>query len=131
MIKFLFLMSVVNCKVKYIRPHYQDLSVWMKDENNEYIGRGGIVFIKNEETGTKERFPKQHSQFANPFKIGKDGDRDTIIQKYETYLREKLSNNNDFKHDLLALKGKTLGCWCKPENCHGDVILKLIEELNT
>ena len=28
---------------------------------------------------------------------------------------------------LLELKGKTLGCWCKPEDCHGDI---LVYELN-
>ena len=31
--------------------------------------------------------------------------------------------------ELKRLKGKKLGCWCKPERCHGDVIVKLIEEL--
>lgn len=33
---------------------------------------------------------------------------------------------------LLELNGKVLGCWCKKrgdEPCHGDVIVKLIEEL--
>jgi hypothetical protein len=29
---------------------------------------------------------------------------------------------------LEFLRGKVLGCWCKPENCHGDVILKLLKE---
>jgi len=46
-------MSVVNCKVKYIRPKYNNLKEWFDDyENNYYIGRAGIVFIN------KERFPK-------------------------------------------------------------------------
>ena len=46
-------MSVVNCKVKYIRPKYNNLKEWFDDyENNYYIGRVGIVFIN------KERFPK-------------------------------------------------------------------------
>jgi hypothetical protein len=26
--------------------------------------------------------------------------------------------------------GKNLGCWCKPEKCHGDILIKIIEELN-
>lgn len=28
--------------------------------------------------------------------------------------------------ELLLLKGKTLGCWCKPEACHGDVLVELV-----
>ena len=36
-------MSVVNCKVKYIRPEYNNLKEWMDDENNYYIGRGGVA----------------------------------------------------------------------------------------
>lgn len=29
---------------------------------------------------------------------------------------------------LSELKGKTLGCWCKPNPCHGDVLLTLLKE---
>ena len=52
-------MSVVNVKVKFIRPRYENLSEWMKDENNVYIGRAGIVFIE------KVRFPKIKSEWLN------------------------------------------------------------------
>ena len=68
-------MSVINCKVKFIRPQYDNLREWMEDENNIYIGRAGVVFID------KVRFPKQASPFANPFKVGKHGTRDEVIQK--------------------------------------------------
>lgn len=44
-------MSVVNCKVKHIRPKYNNLEEWIKDENNVYIGRKGVVFID------EKRFP--------------------------------------------------------------------------
>ena len=27
--------------------------------------------------------------------------------------------------DLHELRGKTLGCWCKPKSCHGDILLEL------
>ena len=27
------------------------------------------------------------------------------------------------------LKGKTLGCFCKPKSCHGDVLVELANEL--
>jgi hypothetical protein len=116
-------MSVVNCKVKYIRPEYQDLSKWLEGKNNVYIGRRGVVFVKG------SRFPKQASPFANPFRVGKQGDRKTVIAKYEAWLTEKLEGDEDLQAELLSLDGKTLGCWCHPEACHGDVLLKLIKKL--
>ena len=28
----------------------------------------------------------------------------------------------------IELKGKTLGCWCKPDPCHGDVLAELADK---
>ncbi len=114
--------TVVNVKVGSIRPKYINLKEWMDDPQNVYIGRAGIVFIE------KERFPKKSSDFCNPFKIGKDGTREDVILKYETYIRDKLKKDEDLVRDLKEMNGKRLGCWCKPEGCHGDVLVKLINE---
>ena len=121
-------MVVVNCKVKFIRPKYNDLKLWMEDKNNIYIGRAGIVFILNDKTGIKERFPKKQSLFANPFKINKNKTREHVIELYENYIRNEINKNDELKDELLKLKGKNLGCWCHPEPCHGDVLIKLIDE---
>ena len=58
-------MSVVNCKVKYIRPEYDNLKIWMEDSNNVYVGRAGVVFIE------KERFQKDHLFLQIHLKLGK------------------------------------------------------------
>ena len=68
---------------------------------------------------------KAGSPFANPFKIGKDGTRSEVIAKYEAYLRGR----PDLLERILELDGKVLGCWCKPKDCHGDIIVKIIREL--
>ena len=115
-------MSVVNCKVKYIRPKYNNLKEWMNDENNIYIGRKGVVFIDN------RRFPQKSSIFANPYKIGKDGTRQEILLKYKDYIVNKLNHDKDLLIELLSLKGKNLGCWCCPESCHGNILLELIDK---
>lgn len=73
---------------------------------------------------------KAGSLFANPFKIGADGTREEVIEKYETWLRERLNEEPDLVEELLKLDGKILGCWCAPKKCHGDVIVKLIRELS-
>lgn len=69
------------------------------------------------------RVPIQ-SKWANPFKIGKDGTREQVIEKYRNYL----SSNPQLLDCLYELRGKTLGCWCKPEACHGDVLVELLRE---
>lgn len=64
-------------------------------------------------------------RWGNPFIIGIHGNRNDVIAKYEKWIR----NNPELLAHIKELKGKTLGCWCKPEACHGDVLVKLIEEL--
>jgi len=121
-------MSVVNVKVKHIRPQgYLDLKHWCEGVDNVYIGRPGVVFVGKPD-GTKERFPKQGSKWANPFKISNNGyTRETSLDAYEQYIRQKILED-PLRYDLNELKGKALGCWCKPERCHGDILEKLCRE---
>jgi len=64
------------------------------------------------------------SKWGNPFRSGEDGTREQVIAKYEEWLR----SNPDLLAQLDELKGKTLACWCKPKACHGDIIVKLLQE---
>ena len=66
------------------------------------------------------------SPFGNSYIIGKDGNRDEVIKKYERDFYKKIKNER-FRRQVLALKGKKLGCFCKPEKCHGDIIVKYLE----
>ena len=95
----------------------------MKDPNNVYIGRKGIVFVPREDGG-KERWPKQDSPFCNPFKVGRDGTREETRIKFKNHIETKIKEDPTF---LNELKGKNLGCWCKPKSCHGDQLLKLLQ----
>lgn len=116
---------VVNVKVKDIRPMYDNLADWMHDPDHVYIGRKGIVFING------ARFPKEDSIWANPFRIVGTETRSDVIHKYEKYITERLDRDPTLVEKLLSLKGKTLGCWCKPEPCHGDILVKLIAKWST
>ena len=113
-------MSVVNCSVKNIRPKYKNLKEWMNDPNNVYIGPANRVLIDG------ERFPKYASPFNNPFKIGKHGDRNEVMKKYRKYMYKKLEESSGLLVQFVELKGKNLGCFCKPHCCHGDIILELL-----
>jgi hypothetical protein len=66
------------------------------------------------------------SKWGNPFHIGRDGNREQAIEKYEIHLRRR----PDLLAALPELAGKRLGCHCKPAACHGDVLVKLLSELN-
>ena len=63
------------------------------------------------------------SIWGNPFEIGKDGTRKEVIKKYRVWLND----NESLKSRILELDGKTLGCFCAPKACHGNVIIEMIE----
>ncbi len=76
-----------------------------------YIGRSGRGLV---------------SKWGNPFRIGEHGDRKAVIAKYRVHLQDQISEGKITQADLLSLKGKTLGCFCKPQPCHGDVIAEAV-----
>ena len=62
------------------------------------------------------------SKWGNPFKIGVDGDRKTVINLYREWIIHQPVFN-----DIEELRGKTLGCFCHPLPCHGDVLVEFLE----
>lgn len=65
------------------------------------------------------------SDWANPFTVKECGSNRQACEKYESWLR---SERPDLIERLPELQGKVLGCWCKPEDCHGDVLVRLTAE---
>lgn len=65
-------------------------------------------------------------QWGNPFRIGADGTRAEVIEKY----REWVVTQPYLMNQLPMLKGKRLGCYCHPLSCHGDVLVALVEATN-
>lgn len=63
------------------------------------------------------------SIWGNPFDTGPRSEK---IRKYEEYLM----NNEYLMSRIEELRGKTLGCWCKPKACHGDVIVNVLNGLD-
>lgn len=48
--------------------------------------------------------------------------REVVIRKFRAYFEQEILTNPAMKKQLLSLRGYRLGCHCKPEACHGDVI---------
>jgi len=95
------------------------VNVTKTDKFDVYIGR----------KYNRGKYDFKESIFNNPFKL-KDfnNDRDKCLDAYSFYLYGKFKLDEFFAKELLEIKDKTLGCWCKPQSCHGDVIKNLIEK---
>ena len=72
------------------------------------------------------------SKWGNPYshKLNTKADilvdsRKEVVEKY----REYINNKPELLADLPELKGKVLGCWCKPAACHGDILVELVNAL--
>lgn len=60
--------------------------------------------------------------WGNPFEIGKDGDREAVIAKYEKWL---LAQPQLIAKAQKELRGKDLVCCCTPKHCHGHILIKI------
>jgi hypothetical protein len=62
------------------------------------------------------------SRYANPFRIGIDGNREEVIRKFESYAIKRTEEEPGW---LDPLHGKDLVCSCYPLPCHGDIVIRL------
>ncbi|UWZ99599.1 DUF4326 domain-containing protein [Vibrio splendidus] len=70
--------------------------------------------------------------WGNPYSIFEVEDldedetpRDNVIRKFKYDFEHDCLLNRD-KNEVFKLSGKRLGCYCKPEACHGDVIAEFL-----
>ena len=75
--------------------------------------------------------------FGNPMRIGEKihqksepVTREDAIAWYKQYFYARLKTDSEFKQAVESLKGKVLGCYCKPLPCHGDIIVEYLEEID-
>ena len=73
------------------------------------------------------------SKWGNPFSHEngtlakyKVSTREEAIEAFRKWITE--GDGKFLLNDLKELDGKTLGCWCKPKSCHGDVLVELVEK---
>lgn len=88
-----------------------------RERYDVYIGRGpgGKVAVK----------PGARGYFGNPFDAGEHGE--AALEMYRDYFQKRIEEDADFRAAILGLKGKTLGCFCKPGPCHGDRIVEWLD----
>lgn len=62
------------------------------------------------------------TKFGNPFVLGRDGDRATVVLKYKKYIEARPELLHAARREL---RGSNLICWCAPLACHGDILLQI------
>jgi len=73
------------------------------------------------------------SKWGNPFSHKPHGtlaafivfSREEAVEAYRAWIVQQPA----LMTALPELQGKTLGCWCKPQSCHGDVLAELVNAL--
>lgn len=77
------------------------------DSYDVYIGRAG----------------KGHDgYFGNPIR---EGTRKQKIDGFKKYALNRIQEDAEYRERIKALESKTLGCFCKPKACHGDILAEL------
>lgn len=66
------------------------------------------------------------SLWGNPFKINDGMTRKDAINAYREWVLYA-EDAQELRDQIHTLKGKTLGCWCKPKTCHGDILVEIID----
>jgi hypothetical protein len=66
------------------------------------------------------------SPLGNPFRLSEDSDRNTAVRKYRVWIWGQIQARNSTVLEALAAlnEDSILGCWCKPLECHADIIIK-------
>jgi hypothetical protein len=72
------------------------------------------------------------SKWGNPF-----SHKEGTLAKFRVKTREEavtayadwIKTQPELLAALPEIKNKVLGCWCKPQSCHGDILVNLCESL--
>lgn len=65
------------------------------------------------------------SVYGNPYIVNRDGTREEVCALYESWVKNFPELLDAIRKNL---RGKDLVCWCAPERCHGELLLRLANE---
>jgi hypothetical protein len=73
--------------------------------------------------GRPSRWGNPYSHLADSRATAVVDSRDKAIAAYRIHLWAQVRDGEVTLEDLAELHGKTLGCWCAPKACHGEVLV--------
>jgi hypothetical protein len=65
------------------------------------------------------------TDWGNPFEIPDDGEREEVVGKFSKFY---LPHKDGLLSRMKTLRGKVLGCWCHPAECHGHIIAEIVND---
>lgn len=67
--------------------------------------------------------------FGNPIVLKVGEPKGSTLIAYREYFYKRITEDSLFRSNILSLRDKTLGCFCKPNACHGDIIKEYLDNL--
>ena len=95
-------MGVVHCK---------------RDPYDVYIGRG-----RCHQSGELGQWGNPFSHRSSKYPVIRVATVEEAIERYRSWLWSEIAAERIDLEQLAALDGKTLGYWCAPNPCHGEVL---------
>lgn len=68
----------------------------------------------------------QDGYYGNPFSRKDCSDP---IGEFRKYFNKRIEKDTQYRKNIFKLQGKRLGCFCKPRECHGDVIADFLNSI--
>ena len=113
--------TTVSTKVVNLRQQRYDVYIG-RNPANQPRSKWGNPFRPGETfTPRMARAIASHPA-ANRHLEGSKMDRTAAIELYRIYLDIRIQTGRLSAQDFNDIHGNTLGCFCKPKSCHGDVI---------
>jgi hypothetical protein len=99
-----------------------------------------VVNMRNDDSGDRKidealinwaeaegRFVRidRKTEWGNPFEMPQDGNRPEVVSKFTKFY---IPHKSGLLSKISSLRGKVLGCWCHPEECHGHVIADIVND---
>lgn len=84
----------------------------------------GKTTVVNKRVHDYDVFIGRPSKWGNPFRLSGESKRGETLDRYREYLLREIEMGRLDPHEL---RGKVLGCYCKPAPCHGDILAELAD----
>lgn len=68
------------------------------------------------------------TKWGNPYHASVHG-LDNALNLYKKHLMVEIKAGRITRQDLEQLRGKRLGCGCKPKKCHGDILAYVVNKV--
>lgn len=95
---------------------------------------GKVVHCKKEKY---DIYIGRDSKWGNPFTLENNSEKCNpkfVVYSHkealEKYVKWFLSAPHLIADAKKELKNKTLGCWCKPNICHGDFLIQFVDKID-